>query len=194
MTTEFLGILLMFVATVVLAIPLGRYIARVYAGEKTFLDSLFAPIERLFYRLSGINPTREMTWQQHLVALLTINLVWFLWAMLLLLTQGSLPLNPDANPSMSPHLAFNTAISFLVNCNLQHYSGESGMSYLGQIFCLQFLQFVSAGYGDGSRSGVVQRPSRPHDHPTRQLLRLFSQILYPHFIAVVPHRSRYFNF
>ena len=67
--------------------------------------------------------------------------------MLILMNQGWLPLNPDDNPSMSPDLAFNTAISFLVNCNLQHYSGETGMSYLGQIGCLTFLQFVTAGTG-----------------------------------------------
>lgn len=79
-------------------------------------------------------------------ALLTINLVWFLLGMIILMTMGSLPLNPDGNPSMSADLAFNTAISFLVNCNLQHYSGETGVSYLGQ-FYLMFLQFVSAATG-----------------------------------------------
>jgi len=81
------------------------------------------------------------------VALLTINLVWFLFAMFILMCQGWLPLNPDGNPSMSPHLAFNTAISFLVNCNLQDYSGETGATYLSQLICLMFLQFVSAATG-----------------------------------------------
>ena len=81
-----------------------------------------------------------------MVALLTINLVWFLLSMLILMTQYWLPLNPDQNPNMSPDLAFNTSISFVVNCNLQHYSGETGISYLGQLW-LMFLQFVSAGPG-----------------------------------------------
>ena len=146
MNTEILGIIAMFALTVALAIPFGKYIAKVYEGSKTLLDPVFNPIEKLFYKISVINPNKEMTWKQHLVALLTINFVWFLLGMLILMTQGSLPLNPDNNPSMSPDLAFNTTISFVVNCNLQHYSGETGMSYLGQMW-LMFLQFVSAGTG-----------------------------------------------
>lgn len=146
MNTEILGIIVIFVLSVILAIPLGKYITKVYAGSKTLLDPVFNPVERLFYRVSGIDPDKEMNWKQHLVALLTINLIWFLLSMLILMTMGSLPLNPDHNPGMPPDLAFNTAISFVVNCNLQHYSGETGISYLGQMW-LMFLQFVSAGTG-----------------------------------------------
>lgn len=136
----------MFVITVLLAIPLGKYIAKVYGGEKTLLDPIFNPIERIFYKVSGINPQTEMNWKQQMVAMVSINMIWFLLGMLILMTQGSLPLNPDNNPSMSADLAFNTVISFVVNCNLQHYSGETGLSYLGQ-YWLMFLQFVSAGIG-----------------------------------------------
>lgn len=146
MNTEILGIIAMFVAALVLALPFGIYIAKVYGGEKTLLDPVFNPIEKLFYRISGINPTKEMNWKEHMVAMLTINLVWFLLGMVILMTQQWLPLNPDKNPNMSADLAFNTTISFVVNCNLQHYSGETGMSYLGQMW-LMFLQFVSAGTG-----------------------------------------------
>lgn len=146
MNTEILGIIVMFTLSVLLAIPLGKYIAKVYAGEKTLLDPVFNPVERIFYRISSINTQSDMNWKQHMIALLTINMVWFLIGMLILMTQGSLPLNPDNNPGMSPDLAFNTVISFVVNCNLQHYSGETGLSYLGQ-FWLMFLQFVSAGTG-----------------------------------------------
>jgi K+-transporting ATPase ATPase A chain len=146
MNTEILGIIVMFVVSVLLAIPLGKYIAKVYAGEKTLLDPIFNPLERIFYKVSGINPQVEMNWKQQMVAMVTINLIWFLLGMLILMTQGSLPLNPDNNPSMSADLAFNTVISFVVNCNLQHYSGETGLSYLGQ-YWLMFLQFVSAGIG-----------------------------------------------
>ena len=146
MNTEILGIIAMFGVTLLLAIPLGKYIAKVYAGERTFLDPVFNPIERLFYKVSGINTDNEMNWKQHLVALLTINLLWFLMSMGILMNMGSLPLNPDGNPSQTADLAFNTTISFLVNCNLQHYSGETGISYLGQIW-LMFLQFVTAGVG-----------------------------------------------
>lgn len=136
----------MFAATLLLALPLGSYMAKVYGNERTFLDFLFNPIERLLFKVSGIDARQEQTWQQQMAALLTINLVWFVLGMAVLMNQGWLPLNPDANPSMSGHLAFNTAISFIVNCNLQHYSGESGLSYLGQLF-LMFLQFVSAATG-----------------------------------------------
>jgi len=136
----------MFTLSILLAIPLGKYIAKVYSGEKTLLDPILNPIERIFYKISGIDPQTEMNWKQQMVAMLTINMVWFLLGMVILMTQGSLPLNPDKNPSMSVDLAFNTVISFVVNCNLQHYSGESGLSYLGQ-YWLMFLQFVSAGTG-----------------------------------------------
>ena len=146
MNTEILGIIAMFLFTLLLAIPLGKYIAKVYAGEKTLLDPVFSPMERFFYKFSGIDPKNEMNWKQHLSALLTINLVWFLIGMAILMNMQSLPLNPDNNPSQSADLAFNTTISFLVNCNLQHYSGETGVSYLGQIWLL-FLQFVTAGVG-----------------------------------------------
>ena len=146
MHTEIAGVIAMFLITVLLAWPLGRYIARVYSGERTWTDPVFGPIERLFFRVSGIDSQREMSWIEHLKALLTINMVWFLMTMFVLLNMAWLPLNPDGNPSMTPDLAFNTSISFLVNCNLQHYSGESGLSYLGQL-CLMFLQFVSAATG-----------------------------------------------
>jgi len=147
MNTELLGIIVMFLGTLLLAIPLGKYIAKVYAGERVWTDIVFVPIERLFFKVSRIDATKEMNWKQHLVALLTINLVWFLWAMFCLTNQRWLPMNPDGIASQSPDLAFNTAISFLVNCNLQHYSGETGASYFTQIYALMFLQFVSAGTG-----------------------------------------------
>lgn len=146
MNTEIIGVIVMFGVTLLLAIPLGKYIAKVYAGEKTFFDPIFNPLERLFYKISGINVSEEMNWKQHLSALLCINLLWFLISMGVLMNMNILPLNPDNNPGMSADLAFNTSISFLVNCNLQHYSGETGLSYLGQ-FWLMFLQFVSAATG-----------------------------------------------
>lgn len=146
MSTEILGVLSIFLLTIVLAVPIGKYIAKVYSGDKTLPDSLFNPIERFIFKISGMDDKEEMNWKQHLKALLSINMVWFILCFFVLIFQGSLPLNPDSNPSMSPDLAFNTAISFMVNCNLQHYSGETGLSYLGQMM-LMFLQFVSAGAG-----------------------------------------------
>ncbi|MET3037600.1 potassium-transporting ATPase subunit KdpA [Chryseobacterium sp. NRRL B-14859] len=146
MNTEILGIIAMFAITLVIGIFLGKYIANVYGYKKTFLDPVFQPIEKLIYKISGINPARQMNWKQNMYAMLTINLVWFVIGFFILLNQSWLPLNPDGNPDMSPDLAFNTTISFLVNCNLQHYSGETGVSYLSQLY-LMFLQFVTAATG-----------------------------------------------
>lgn len=136
----------MYALTVLLAIPLGRYIGKIFSNQPTWLDAVFNPVDKLFYKLSGINPAREMNWKQHLAALLTINLSWFLLGMFVLMNMGWLPLNPDNNPSMDATLAFNTTTSFICNTNLQHYSGETGMSYLGQLVLMLF-QFVSAGCG-----------------------------------------------
>jgi potassium-transporting ATPase potassium-binding subunit len=146
MTTEILGVILMYALTVALAIPLGKYIGKVYEGERTWLDKIFNPIDKMFFKLGGINPATQMNWRQHMVALLTINFVWFLLSMLILMNMGWLPLNPDGNPSMSADLAFNTTTSFISNTNLQHYSGETGVSYLGQM-TLMLFQFISAGTG-----------------------------------------------
>lgn len=147
MNAELFGIIATFALTVAFAIPLGKYMAKVYGGERTLLESIFDPIEKWIFKISGINAEHEMSWKQNMVAMLTINLIWFLFAMFILMNQGWLPWNPDSNPSMTPDLAFNTAISFLVNCNLQHYSGETGASYLSQAFCFMFLNFVSAATG-----------------------------------------------
>ena len=146
MNTEIIGVIAMFLMTVLLAIPLGRYIGKVYCGDPTWLDRLLQPLDTIFFKISGIRPDRQMNWKQHLVALLTINLVWFIFSMLILMTQRSLPLNPDGNPSMTADLAFNTSVSFVSNTNLQHYSGESGVSYLGQLILMLF-QFISAAAG-----------------------------------------------
>ena len=126
MNTEVLGVIAQIVLMVVLSYPLGKYIAKVYKGEKTWSDFM-KPVERVMFKLSGINPNEEMNWKQFLRALLVVNLFWFLWGMVLLVTQGVLPLNPDGNVGQTAHQAFNTCISFMVNCNLQHYSGESGL-------------------------------------------------------------------
>jgi len=146
MNTELFGIIAMFVLTVAFAIPIGKYIAKVYAGEKTSFDPVFNPIEKLFFKISGINEKAEMNWKQHMFSMITINMVWFVLGMFVLMNQGWLPLNPDGNPGQTADLAFNTSISFVVNCNLQHYSGESGVSYLSQLV-LMFLHFVTAGTG-----------------------------------------------
>ena len=155
MNTEILGVILQLVCLVGLSYPLGRYIAKVYKGEKTWSDFM-APIERWIYKFSGINPEEEMNWKQFLKALLIVNLFWFFWGMILLVSQDILPLNPDGNPGQSPDLAFNTCISFMVNCNLQHYSGETGLSYFTQLFVIMLFQFITAACGMAALAGVFK--------------------------------------
>ncbi|MGM8361940.1 potassium-transporting ATPase subunit KdpA [Flavobacterium sp. ARAG 55.4] len=146
MNSEILGIIVIYGLVVLLAIPLGRYIGKIFNYENTWLDRIFNPIDKLFFKIGGIDPFKEMNWKQHLFALLTINLVWFIISMLVLTNMAWLPFNPDGNPSMSGDLAFNTSVSFVTNTNLQHYSGESGLSYLGQL-TLMLWQFISSGCG-----------------------------------------------
>lgn len=146
MSGEILGTIIIFLLSVLLAWPLGKYMTKVFKGEKTFTDFL-NPLERFIFRISGINPNESMNWKQYLKAMLTVNLLWLVYAMFMLIFQDKLPLNPDGNPGQTPDLAFNTAISFLVNCNLQHYSGESGLTYLTQLLVITFLQFLSAATG-----------------------------------------------
>lgn len=146
MNTEIIGVIFMYLATIALAIPLGRYIAKVFKGEKTLLNFM-APLEKFIFKISGSDTHREMNWKQHLKALLTINLIWLFYAFFCLLFQGHLPLNPDNNPNQTPDLAFNTALSFLTNTNLQDYSGESGATYFTQHFVFMILHFVSAATG-----------------------------------------------
>ncbi len=146
MNSEITGIIATFLITILLAFPLGKYIAKVFNGDRTFTDFI-RPLEQFICRICGINPEGEMNWKQFLKAMLTINLLWFVYAFFMFLYQAHLPLNPDGNPNMTPDLSFNTAISFLVNCNLQDYSGETGVTYLTQLFVITFLQFVSAATG-----------------------------------------------
>ena len=155
MNTEILGVIAQIVLMVAISYPLGKYIAKVYKGEKTWSDFM-KPIERLIYKLGGVNPNEEMNWKQFLRALLIINLFWFFWGMILLVTQGVLPLNPDGNIGQTAHQAFNTCISFMVNCNLQHYSGESGLTYLTQLFVIMLFQFITAATGMAAMAGIMK--------------------------------------
>lgn len=183
MNTEILGIIAMFAITLVIGIFLGKYIANVYGYKKTFLDPIFSPFEKIIYKIAGINPNRQMNWKQNMFAMLTINLVWFIIGFILLMTQARLPLNPDGNPNMAPDLAFNTTISFLVNCNLQHYSGETGVSYLSQLY-LMFLQFVTAATGMAAMAVLFKAFKEKtatelgnfYDYFTRSMIRILLPI------------------
>jgi K+-transporting ATPase ATPase A chain len=155
MNTELFGIIASFALMLVIGIPLGKYLAKMFAGEKVWTDFM-KPLENGIYKLSGINPNEPMNWKQFLKAMMTINLLWLVYGFFVLMNQDKLPLNPDGNPGMTADLAFNTIISFVVNCNLQHYSGESGASYLIQHFIFMFLHFVSAATGIACAVGLFK--------------------------------------
>ena len=127
--------------------PLGLYMARVYEGKPCGLNKIFGPVERLFYRVCGINPQSEMNWKTYAVAVLVFNLVGFLFVYALQRFQGMLPLNPQHFTAVPPDLAFNTAISYVSNTNWQGYGGESTMSYLTQMVALAVQNFLSAATG-----------------------------------------------
>lgn len=135
------------IVLVLLAWPLGRYISRVFSGEKTVLDPVLRPVENLIYRLSGVNKDSEMTWKEYLLALLLFNLAGILFVFAFQLLQGFLPFNPQGMKAVSPLLAFNTAVSFVTNTNWQAYAGESTMSYFTQMAALTVQNFVSAATG-----------------------------------------------
>lgn len=155
MNTEILGVVAQIVLMIVLSYPLGKYMARVYKGEKVWSDFM-QPVENLIFRFSGIHPQEEMNWKQFLKALLVVNLFWFIWGMILLVIQGSLPLNPDGNIGQTAHQAFNTCISFMVNCNEQHYSGESNLTYFTQLFVIMLFQFITAATGMAAMAGIMK--------------------------------------
>jgi K+-transporting ATPase ATPase A chain len=128
--------------------PLGIFMARVFAGERTFLTPVLAPVERGFYRLAGVDARQEQHWTTYSFALLFFSVVSFLAVYGLQRLQGVIPIfNPQAMPAVSEHLAFNTAVSFMTNTNWQSYGGESTLGYLVQMAALTVQNFVSAAAG-----------------------------------------------
>ncbi len=146
----------LFIVVLVLTKPVGLYMARVFAGERTWLSPVCEPLERLFYRLCGIRESDEMAWTQYAFALLAFSAVSFAYLYLMLRTQQWLPLNPNHFANLAPDLAWNTAVSFMTNTNWQFYPGESTMSFLSQMAGLAWHNFVSAGAGIAIAIAVVR--------------------------------------
>lgn len=132
---------------IALVIPVGNYLYHISTGQKTFADPVMNRIDGVIYKISGIHPEKGMNWWQYAVALLTTNAVMVFIGYLILRIQSISILNPNGIASMEETLSLNTIISFMTNTNLQHYSGESGLSYFSQLLVITFMMFVSAASG-----------------------------------------------
>jgi potassium-transporting ATPase potassium-binding subunit len=144
---DFVQLLAFFGLLIGLAPLLGRFLARVFQGERTFLHPVLQPFEKLTYKLSGIDPAEEMTWQRYFIAVLLFNVVGLVSVWVLQMVQAWLPLNPQHFPNVPWALALNTAVSFITNTNWQNYAGETTMSYLTQMAGLAVHNFLSAATG-----------------------------------------------
>ena len=142
-----LQILLFFAVILALTKPMGIYLTQVYTGEKTFLDFIIKPFERLIYAITRVDVSREMNWKQYGAAILIFSLLSSLALYAVQRLQGVLPLNPQSFAGTSPELSFNTAVSFVTNTNWQSYGGETTMSYFTQMVGLSVQNFVSAAVG-----------------------------------------------
>lgn len=132
---------------IALVIPVGNYLYHISTGQKTFADPVMDRIDGVIYKISGVHPEKGMNWWQYAVALLTTNAVMVFIGYLILRIQSISIFNPNGIASMEETLSFNTIISFMTNTNLQHYSGESGLSYFSQLLVITFMMFVSAASG-----------------------------------------------
>ena len=155
-----LQLLLYFVLLIALVRPLGAYMARVYQGERTFLDPVLRPVERLVYRLSGVHQGDDMNWKTYAVAFMLFNGLGLVVVYLLQRFQAALPLNPQGLGAVTPDSSWNTAVSFATNTNWQGYGGEVTMSYFTQMLGLTVQNFVSAAAGMSVLMAVIRGITR----------------------------------
>ena len=157
---ELIQIVLFFGLGLALTPIVGGFMAKVFKGERTFLSPLLLPVERVIYKVTGVNPDEEMSWLTYLWAVVISTVVGFAGLMVMFMTQQWMPYNPQGFPSLSWHLAFNTAWSFVCNADWQSYSGESTMSFLTQTCGLSVHQFLSGGAGIAVLAAVARALKR----------------------------------
>jgi len=155
-SNSFLQIIFYVATLLLLAKPLGGYMANVYQNKPTLLTNLFEPIETFIYKISGIHREEEMHWTDYAITLLTFSLLSTLAVFALQLFQANLPFNPQNLPSVSPDSSFNTAVSFATNTNWQGYAGETTMSYFTQMLGLTVQNFVSAAAGMATLVALIR--------------------------------------
>jgi K+-transporting ATPase ATPase A chain len=153
-------IALVLAVVVACAVPVSAFIARVFAGERTFLSPVLGPVERGFYRLAGVDPAREQDWYSYALAMVAFSIAGFLSLYALQRLQNVLPLNPRGFDAVAPDLAFNTSTSFITNTNWQNYAGETTMSHLTQMLGLTVHNFLSAATGLAMAFALVRGFSR----------------------------------
>jgi K+-transporting ATPase ATPase A chain len=156
MTNAIVQVGIFFLIVALVSVPLGLYMARVFSDERTFLDPVLRPLERLIYRICGIHPATEMTWAEYAVSMLLFSMAGMLLLYGMERLQQLLPFNPQGMGAVPSDLAFNTAASFTTNTNWQAYGGESTMSYLTQMGGLAFHNFVSAAAGIAIAIAVIR--------------------------------------
>ena len=182
-----LQLLLTLVLYIALVIPVGAYLYRIAAGKPTFADPVMNRVDGVFYKLGGISPRQGMDWKTYALALLGTNAVMILLGYLILRLQALPLFNPNAIGSMAPDLSFNTIISFMTNTNLQHYSGESGLSYLSQMLVITFMMFVSAASGYGACMafirGLAGKSRNNVGNFYADLVRIITRVLLPFSIV-----------
>ena len=170
-----------------IVIPAGVYLYHIAAGKHTFADPVFDRVDGAIYKISGVDPGKGMNWKQYALALLGTNAVMVFIGYLILRVQSAGLFNPNNIENMEPTLAFNTIISFMTNTNLQHYSGESGLSYLSQMLVIIFMMFVSAASGYAACvafiRGLAGRTKNDVGNFFADLVRITTRILLPFSIV-----------
>ncbi|ASB88164.1 Potassium-transporting ATPase [Bacillus sonorensis] len=181
--TAFISICCILLIALLLAKPMGLYIAKVFDYAPSAIDRFFYPVERVFYRIGGVKAENQ-SWKKYAAALIVTNTVMILIVYLVFRLQGVLPLNPAHIAGMEPTLAFNTAISFMTNTNLQHYSGETGLSLFSQMTAIIFLMFAAPATALAAAIAMIRGlAGKPFGNFYIDLIRCITRILLP--IAVV---------
>ena len=178
-----LQLVLTILIYLIIVVPVGRYLYHIAAGKHTFADPVFDRVDGAIYKLGGVHPEKGMNWKQYVLALVGTNAVMVGAGYLILRIQSAPLLNPNGIKSMEPTLAFNTIIGFMTNTNLQHYSGESGLSYLSQMLVIIFMMFVSAATGYAACvafiRGLAGRTKDNVGNFFADLVRIITRILLP---------------
>ena len=182
-----LQIILTIAIYLALVIPVGGYLYKILADKHTHLDPVFDRVDKGLYWLCRVNPQKGMNWKQYAVALLVTNGVMLLITYLVLRLQGLLFFNPNGIEAMDPSLSFNTVISFMTNTNLQHYAGETGLSYLSQMLVITFMMFVSAASGYAACAafirGLTGKSTTSVGNFFKDMIRITTRVLIPFSIV-----------